>query len=482
MKQHSAFVIAAALCVMAAAVVAQGPAREQLARGKAFWDQRLAKSAIAALEAAAKDPATTAEAHEALGCIYTFKGWQEESAFPGWHDEPSFRERAIAELKASVKADPNRASAQEALKSAEGFAAADKVDPAPPRPEIKALDVTLQAASTPAENAAAVDARAKAQADPAPYFSGAQLLIDHGAYDKAIALAERGAVVSDRFVDENLSAYQMSGKSEGAKTRGHAAAADLIGWAQFMNKNYAASAEKLGEAERLSQGQDFVNQFHMGELARAQKAPARSRDRYLDALSLAGGPAPLQQKAREALAALQPGGEGAGGFDTWLETELTRRRDDRKAAMLKSLIDRPLPKLALTTVDGKPFDAAALRGKVVLLDFFASWCGICRQELPQLKTAYAKYQNDPNVVFVLVSIDEDDKRLQRYLTEMKFPFPVARLDAVQAEKTMGFDNVPQTFYVDAGGVVRYQLNGLESHGDSVGRVGWYINQLKQLTR
>ena len=482
MKQHSAFVIAAALCVMAAAVVAQGPAREPLARGKALWDQRLAKSAIAALEAAAKNPATTAEAHEALGRIYTFKGWQEESAFPGWHDEPSFRERAIAELKASVKADSSRASAQEALKSAEGFAAADKVDPAPPRPEIKALDVTLQAASTPAEIAAAVDARAKAQADPAPYFTGAQLLIDHGAYDKAIALAERGAVVSDRFVDENLSAYQMSGKSEGAKTRGHAAAADLIGWAQFMNKNYAASAEKLGEAERLSQGQDFVNQFHMGELARAQKAPARSRDRYLDALSLAGGPAPLQQKAREALAALQPGGEGAGGFDTWLETELTRRRDDRKAAMLKSLIDRPLPKLALTTVDGKPFDAAALRGKVVLLDFFASWCGICRQELPQLKTAYAKYQNDPGVVFVLVSIDEDDKRLQRYLTEMKFPFPVARLDAVQAEKTMGFDNVPQTFYVDAGGVVRYQLNGLESHGDSVGRVGWYINQLKQLTR
>jgi hypothetical protein len=47
---------------------------------------------------------------------------------------------------------------------------------------------------------------------------------------------------------------------------------------------------------------------------------------------------------------------------------------------------------------------------------------------------------------------------------------------------MGFDNVPATFYVDAGGVVRYQLNGSESHGDSVGRVGWYIDQLKQQTR
>ena len=68
-------------------------AREQLARGKALWDQRLAKSAIAALEAAARDPATAAEAHEALGRIYTFKGWQQESVFPGWHDEPAFARR-----------------------------------------------------------------------------------------------------------------------------------------------------------------------------------------------------------------------------------------------------------------------------------------------------------------------------------------------------------------------------------------------------
>ena len=47
-------------------------------------------------------------------------------------------------------------------------------------------------------------------------------------------------------------------------------------------------------------------------------------------------------------------------------------------------------------------------------------------------------------------IDEDDKRLTRYLNEMKCPFPVARLTAEQAAKTMGFDNVPATFYVDAG--------------------------------
>ena len=480
MCRRHALVLVAAGYLGAAAVIAQGPAREALARGEALWKQRLATSAIAALETAARDASTASAAHEALGRIYTFKGWQQESAFPGWHDEPSFRARALTELQAAVAADPARASAREALRTAAGFAAADRVDPAPPRPGIRALDATLQAAATPSEIVAAVEARAKAQADPAPFFTGAQLLIDRGDYDRAIALAARGATVSDRFIDENLSAYQMTGKSQGSYARGRAAAADLAGWALFLKKDYVAAAAKLGEAERLSQGQDFANQFHMGQLAQAQRVPARARDHYLDALSLAGGPAPLRQQARDVLAALQADAGHAAGFEAWLERELARRRDDRKAAMLKSLVDRPLPRLALTTVDGQPFDASLLRGKVVLLDFFASWCGICRQELPQLKAAYAGYQTDPDVVFLLVSIDEDDKRLQRYLNEMKFPFPVARLTAEQAEQTMGFDNVPATFYVDAAGLVRYQLNGSESHGDSMGRVAWYIDQLKRL--
>ena len=472
------FVTTALFAVLTVAgAPAQSPARAQLARGNALWGERLSKSAIAALEAAARDADTAAEADEALGRLYAFKGWQQEAVFPGWHDEPGYRERALATLRAAVAADPSRASAQDALKIAEGFAAADKVDPAASRPEIRALDAKLQSSETAADIIAAVEARAKAQADPAPYFTGAQRLIDRGEYDKAIALAARGTTVSDHFIDENQSAYQMAGKVQTSYARGRGAAADLAGWALFLKKDYAAAAAKLQESERLLQGQDAANQFHLGELTRAQNAPARARDYYLNVLSIAGGPAPLRQRATQALAALQSGSSNAAGFDGWLDTELARRRDERKAAALKSLVDRPLPKLTLTTVDGRPYDMAALRGKVVLLDFFASWCGICRAELPHLKTSYAQYQNDPGVAFLLVSIDEDAKRLQRYLNEMKFPFPVARVSAEQAEQLMGFDNVPSTYYVDRDGVVRYQIGGSESHGDSPTRVSWFIDQL-----
>jgi len=371
------FVVVGVVALTAASAFAQTP-RQQLARGQALWDQRLAKSAIAALEIAARDKATAAEAHEALGRLYTYKGWLQDNVMPGWHDEPSLRAKAIAELKASIAADPTRASAQEALRTAEGYAAADAVDPAPPRPEIRALDQRLQSYQTKtdapiAEILDALDARAKAQADPAPYFVAAQILIDRGEYDRAITIAAQGAAASDKFIDENLSAYMLPGKSQGSYARGRSQAADLTGWALFLKKDDAGAKAKLEEAERLSQGADFANQFHLGELARTQNDTAQAREHYLNALSLAGGPAPLRQRATQALDAMQIAPVAAGGFEAWLESQLTRRREERKTAVLKSLIDRPLPKLALTTVDGRPYDTSSLRGKVLLLNFFASW-------------------------------------------------------------------------------------------------------------
>jgi hypothetical protein len=354
---------------------APGTARDDLARGRAFWDQRLSKSAIAALEAASRDRATAADAHETLGRIYTFKGWQQDNVFPGWHDEPAYRDRALAELKAALAIEPERASARDALQTAEAFAAADKVDPAPPRPEIRVLDARIDSARNAplGDLVAAIDARTAAQADAAPYFAAAQILIDRAEYDRAIAFAERGVAVTDRFIDENLSAYQMEGKREAASLRGRATAADLAGWALFMKRDLPGAAAKLEEAERMYRGQDFVNQFHLAELARAQNQAGPASEHYLSALSLSSGPAPLRQRATEALGALYAARGSSTGFHAWLELELSRRREDRRGLALKSLVDEPLPKLALTTIDGRPYDAAGLRGKVLLLNFFASW-------------------------------------------------------------------------------------------------------------
>ena len=99
-----------------------------------------------------------------------------------------------------------------------------------------------------------------------------------------------------------------------------------------------------------------------------------------------------------------------------------------------------------------------------------------------MKTVYTKFQNDPGVAFVLVSIDDDAKRLQRYLDDQKFPFQVVRASSAEMQRAMGFNDLPSTFYVDTRGIVRHQVLGFESHGDSDARISWYIEQLKQPQR
>ena len=80
--------------------------------------------------------------------------------------------------------------------------------------------------------------------------------------------------------------------------------------------------------------------------------------------------------------------------------------------------------------------------------------------------------------FVLVSIDDDPARLEKYVAERKFAMPVARYGSAQATQKFNVVDTPTTFYVDANGTIQYQVVGTEPHGDAVDRVTWYIEKLK----
>ena len=80
---------------------------------------------------------------------------------------------------------------------------------------------------------------------------------------------------------------------------------------------------------------------------------------------------------------------------------------------------------------------------------------------------------------MLVSLDDDPARLERYLAERKFAMPVLRMTRTAAAAALNVLDTPTTFYVDAGGTIRYEVKGLEPHGDAVARVAWYIEQLKK---
>ena len=86
------------------------------------------------------------------------------------------------------------------------------------------------------------------------------------------------------------------------------------------------------------------------------------------------------------------------------------------------VVGQPFPALSGTTVDGKEVSLAAYKGKVVLVDFWATWCGPCVGELPNVKAAYDKYHGKGFEVLA-VSLDQSKAELTEFITAEKVPWP-----------------------------------------------------------
>ena len=139
------------------------------------------------------------------------------------------------------------------------------------------------------------------------------------------------------------------------------------------------------------------------------------------------------------------------------QLELTSAADDTAKAARKA--DRRIgQKLQLegTTVAGKPFDFASLAGKVVLVDFWATWCGPCLRELPNIKANYEKF-HDRGFEVIGISLDEERSTLEAFLKEQELPWTTLFSDNIQTTQTLanrfGVEGIPALLLVGKDGKV-----------------------------
>lgn len=119
-------------------------------------------------------------------------------------------------------------------------------------------------------------------------------------------------------------------------------------------------------------------------------------------------------------------------------------------------VGRPAPPLIVQQLDGHEFSLASLRGHVVLVNVWATWCSPCRSEMPTLDAFYRRYRSR-GLELLGLSIDEAPDAAQVRRVMRQFSYPGALASAAQVD---GFGEpvaVPVTYVIDAEGVIRAEL-------------------------
>ncbi|SMC74447.1 TlpA family protein disulfide reductase [Pedobacter africanus] len=152
-------------------------------------------------------------------------------------------------------------------------------------------------------------------------------------------------------------------------------------------------------------------------------------------------------------------------FNTRLKELEELKLAQLKQTLRKQLMNKPGPELAkLTDLKGKPVTPEMMKGKVVILDFWATWCIPCMQEMPYLQKVYDKYKHRPEVMFMVVNSGARNTIKDAIGWEAKNPqytFPLYFNNDPEIGEKVGFTLIPTIAIIDQQGLMQFRTIGFE---------------------
>ncbi len=126
------------------------------------------------------------------------------------------------------------------------------------------------------------------------------------------------------------------------------------------------------------------------------------------------------------------------------------------------------PEISVVSLDNQQLTLASLKGKVVLLNFWATWCPPCREEIPSMMKLNSFMAGKP-FQMVCVSVDEGGKKaVETFFKNTGFTLPAYTDPSGQVAKTYGITGVPETFVIDKNGIiVKKVIGGLDWNSPEV---------------
>lgn len=163
---------------------------------------------------------------------------------------------------------------------------------------------------------------------------------------------------------------------------------------------------------------------------------------------------------------------------------------DAKAFFIKGLMEigfyKPsveIPKENIANLNGIQFkdakgklvDLGDLKGKIIFLNFWATWCPPCRAEMPSINKLYTQFKEDKNIVFIFADADGDFAKSAKFMADRKYAMPVYKVESDIPEQIFA-GSLPTTVIFDKQGRLSFKHEGVANYADQ--KVIDFLNKLK----
>lgn len=161
------------------------------------------------------------------------------------------------------------------------------------------------------------------------------------------------------------------------------------------------------------------------------------------------------------------------------QQDASKAAEDETSSEEESKKPTPAEDFTMYDADGKEVALSSFQGKVTVVNFWATWCGYCKQEMPDFQKAYEKYGDKVNFIMLNATGGKETKeKAAKYVKDEKFTFPVYYDEDQSGQTTYGIYSFPTTFIVDSQGNIAGYAEGMIDGESLENAIDGLLNQDK----
>jgi peroxiredoxin len=264
-------------------------------------------------------------------------------------------------------------------------------------------------------------------------------------------------------------AYLTTSQWKKQRESTYAMYADTYGMVMYKTGNYKKGFPYSKDAAIVYEKGKNANDNYTYALLAEKVLPAKQFKKELEQFIKTGAANADMKNMLKGIYVKEHGNEN--GFDEYLVALEKEEVIKMMEKLRKSMINEAVPTFALMDLDGKKVEISELKGKVVVVDFWATWCGPCKASFPGMQKMVSKFSNDPNVKFVFIdtweTVESKKKNAEDFIANNQYSFHVLLDNDDKVVDQFKVDGIPTKFVIDKNGMIRFKAVGFDGNDDKL---------------